>query len=133
MHKNLFQPYRPRILSEAEVEIIISGERKAVDRHIIFSLNLLAEAHERTLSMIEKHQEKEEGLITSIENIGGIGAITSRANYVDSMIERRKVRIAMMRKVAESSVTWALLLFFAFLASAVWNDVVRCLRELIHK
>lgn len=125
---NHYNQFHPRVLSDEEIEIIISGERKAIDKHILFSLNRLADAHDKTLSKLETHQEKEDAMIDDVERIGGIEAVTERAKYVDSLIKRNNDRAAMMRKVSESSLTWALLAFFGFLASATWGEIVRAVK-----
>ncbi|SDH22625.1 hypothetical protein [Propionivibrio dicarboxylicus] len=120
--------FKPRILSDEEIEIIISGDRKAIDKHILFSLNRLADAHDSTLSTLKEHQGREDKMMEEVDRIGGVEAITKRAMYVDSQIERRNARTLMMTKVSQSSITWALLAFFAFVASAVWQDFIHAIK-----
>lgn len=130
----LFQnPFKPRVLSDEEIEIIIGGERRAIDKHILFSLNRLADAHERTLNEFKNHQEKEDQMVEDVKRIGGMEAIAKRAEYVDSIIKRNNDRSAMMRKVSESSLNWALLAFFGFLAMSTWNEIVRVVKSGIEK
>lgn len=120
--------YKPRILSDEEIEIIISSDRKAIDKHILFSLNRLADAHDTTLITLREHQGREDKMMEEVERIGGVEAIGKRAVYVDSLIERRNARTLMMTKVSQSSITWALIAFFGFVASATWNDIIHAVK-----
>lgn len=125
----LFQvSFNPRILSEEEIELILAGERRAIDRHLLVSLNRLADAHYKCVESINTHQEREEKIVSDLDRIGGFASIEERAEFVDSLIKRNNDRAAMMRKVSESSLTWALLAFFGFIAAATWSELVHFIK-----
>ena len=113
--------YPPHVLSDEEIELFLQGDRKEVDRMILYSLNRLA-------ATVIPHVTREDGVISKLEEVGGFDAIKVRAEFVDSLIERNNARTAMMRKVSESTATWALILFLGFLATAVWHDIVAAVR-----
>ena len=51
-----------------------------------------------------------------------------RAEFVDALIRRQDVKTRMMEKVSQSSITWALLAFFGFLAAATWDALVHAIK-----
>jgi len=124
----LKQNFSPRILSEEEIEIILAGERKAIDRHLLTSLNRLADAHYKCVDSINSHQDREEEVVANLERLGGFKSIEERAVFVNSLIERNQRRADMMNKVAQSSLTWALLAFFGFLVASTWNELVHAIK-----
>lgn len=113
--------YEPRILSEEEIDIYLKGDPKDVNRIILYSLNRLA-------AVLIPHAEQEEEWRTRFSDLGGFQSIKKRADYVDSLIKRNDARTAMMQKVSESAVGWALIAFLGFLAMAVWHDIVAAIK-----
>ena len=113
--------FQPRILSHEEIEMYVKGNREEVDRLILFSLN-------RISSVLIPHAQREDAMMSRMEQIGGFDAITKRAEYVDELITKSKSRTKMMDKVNQSAVTWALIAFLGFLAHAVWQDVIEAIR-----
>ena len=113
--------HAPQVFSDEEIEMFLAGDRRQIDRHMLYCLNRIAE-------VLIKHTEKEDAFQDSLAEIGGEDAIKARAEYVDSLIKRNDTRTAMMQKVSESAVGWALIAFLGFLAMAVWHDVVAAIR-----
>ena len=121
--------YLPHILSEEEIEMYLDGDRRAVDRLILYSIN-------RLTAVIVPHTMNEEAREVKrdaeIIKIGGFEAIAKRAAYVDDMIKRREVTTLMMEKVSQSTLTWALIAFFGFLAMATWHEIVEAVKAALH-
>ena len=113
--------YEPRILSEEEIDVFLKGDPKDVNRIILYSLNRLA-------AVLIPHAEQEEEWRDKFDALGGFHSIKKRADYVDSLIKRNDARTAMMQKVSESAVGWALIAFLGFLAMAVWHDIVAAIK-----
>ena len=113
--------YEPRILSEEEIDIYLKGDPKDVNRIILYNLNRLA-------TVLIPHVEQEEEWRTRFRDLGGFQSLKKRADYVDSLIKRNDARTAMMQKVSESAVGWALIAFLGFLAMAVWHDIVAAIK-----
>lgn len=122
--------HRPKVLSVEEIEILINTEdRKAIDKMTLLYLNRLAYAQEQSNEAFVEHKTKEEAWQASLAAIGGLNAITERAEFVDELIRQSRDRRAMMQKVSQSSLTWALLAFFGFLATATWEHIVRFIKH----
>ena len=113
--------HEPRILSEEEIDVFLKGDPKDVNRIILYSLNRLA-------AVLIPHAEQEEEWCDKFDTLGGFHSIKKRADYVDSLIKRNDTRTAMMQKVSESAVGWALIAFLGFLAMAVWHDIVAAIK-----
>ena len=94
----------------------LSGDRREVDRLILYSIN-------RVTAVVIDHVRKEEERNDRIDGIGGFDAITTRAEFVDSLIKRNNRMSAMMEKVAASSISWAVIAFAGFLAFALWESI----------
>lgn len=112
---------QPRILSAEEIEMYLKGDRQEVDRLILFSLNRLA-------ATLVPHAEREEKAMAEIDRLGGMEAIAARAKYVDAMIARSNAKTLMMTKVSQSALTWALIAYLAFLATATWEAIVHAVK-----
>lgn len=103
--------------TDEEIEIILDGDRRKVDR---FMLNCMNEI-KRTLI---DHTEKENIVLAAVETVGGIKGIKDRAEYVDTLIRKANIRSAMMEKVSQSTITWALIAFISFLCISTWHEIV---------
>lgn len=103
--------------TEEEIDIILDGDRRKVDKFMLNCMNEIRHA------LIE-HKDREDEVYSALNNIGGIKAINERAAYVDALIKKANVRAAMMEKVSQSTVTWALIAFLGFLAAATWHEIV---------
>ena len=103
--------------SDEEIEIILDADRRQVDRFMLTCMNEIK-------ATLVDHTERENVALAAVESVGGIAMIKSRAEYVDALIEKTNSRAAMMRKVSESTVTWALIAFLGFLCVSTWHEIV---------
>jgi hypothetical protein len=110
------------VLSEEEIDLYLQGDRRNIDKLLLTNSNRLTAL---VLAHMRKEDERNAREDATWKAIGGEEAIKLRADYVDSLIKRQSVRTAMMEKVSQSTLTWALIAFFGFLATAVWTDIVR--------
>ena len=106
----------PKVLSHYEIELYLSGDRRQVDRLILTSLN-------RISATLTAHTHRDDEIWDSIDSIGGLASVKTRADFIDSLIEKNNKRAAAWGKIAQSSVTWALVAVFGFLAQAVWQHI----------
>jgi len=113
--------FPPRVLSDEEIELYLKGDRREVDRLILFSLNRLS-------SCLIPHIKSESEFMEHVKHLGGMEAIASRAHYVDSLIKKNTARSAMMEKVSQSTVVWAFLAFCGFIAIAVWDSLIHAIK-----
>jgi len=113
--------FPPRVLSEEEIEMYLKGDRREVDRLMLFSLNRLAAA-------LIPHAEQEERMLSEFTSLGGMTAIHARCEFIDELIARSKGRRDMMDKVSQSTLTWALIAFFGFLAVSTWDSIVHAIK-----
>ena len=116
------EPDYPKVLSTDEMDLYISGDRRQVDRLILTSLN-------RISSALIEHIKREDGVWNSIDDIGGLGGVKVRADFVDSLIRRNNRRAAAWDKIAQSSAVWALMAVLGFVALAVWQHIKDQLRR----
>lgn len=135
--------HQPHVLSDEEIEMYLKGDRREIDRLMLYSIN-------RLTAVIVPHAHREDArdkeFDTAMKAIGGVQAIIDRARFVNSLIETQpehdkrdafidsliranEDRAAMMQKVAQSSLTWALLAFFGFLAAATWHEIVSATKK----
>ena len=113
--------FPPRVLSDEEIEMYLKGDRRDIDRLILYSLNRLA-------AVLVPHAEKEEEWLEKLNELGGFAKIRERAEVVDSLIEKNNARAMMMNKVSQSTLTWAVIAFAGFLLATLWNDLIFALR-----
>jgi len=117
--------FEPRVLSDEEIEMYLKGDRREVDRLILFSLNRLA-------ACIIPHAKREDERVVEndrlIESLGGVEAMLKRAKYVDTLVKQSEAKTRMMEKVSQSSVTWALIAFFVFILSATWDAIIHAIK-----
>ena len=103
--------------TDEEIEIILDADRRQVDKFMLHCMNEIK-------STLVDHTERENIVLAAVESVGGIDGIRSRASYVDALIEKTTARAQMMKKVSESTVTWALIAFLGFLCVATWHEIV---------
>lgn len=113
--------HAPKVFSDEEIDMFLDGDRRAVDRHILYSLNRIA-------AVLVPHVEREADINERLEAIGGLSAIEQRARYVDSLIKKNEKVAAMAEKVAQSVVVLAVITFLGFLVTAVWNEAISAIR-----
>jgi len=118
--------FSPRVLSQEEIEMYLKGDRREVDRLILFSLNRLAACiipHAR----IEEERVREQDKL--VEDLGGVPMMVKRAKYVDTLIIQAEAKTTMMQKVTASSLSWALIAFIGFMAVAAWEAIKVSIRS----
>lgn len=103
--------------TDEEIEIILDADRRQVDKFMLHCMNEIK-------ATLVDHTERENIVLSVVESVGGIDGIRSRAEYVDALIEKTTARAQMMKKVSESTVTWALIAFLGFLCVATWHEIV---------
>ena len=111
----------PKVFSDEEIEMFLTGDRRQIDRHILYSLNRLA-------VVLIPHCRREEAVDAKLEDLGGFEAIIARAEYVDSLIKKNNRWADAFEKISQSTITWALIAFLGFLAMAVWHDIVAAIK-----
>ena len=113
--------YAPKVFTDEEIDMFLAGDRRQIDRHILNSLNRIA-------IVLIANTDREDKFYDQMENIGGIDAIHTRADYVDSLIEKNKLQAAAFAKISQSTVTYALIAFLGFIAAAVWHDIIAAIK-----
>lgn len=110
------------VLSDEEIDLYLQGDRRNIDKLLLTNSNRLTSL---VLTHMRKEDERNAKEDATWKAIGGEAAIKLRADYVDSLIKTQTDRSDMMRKVAQSTVTWALPLFLTFLLAALWDSIVK--------
>ena len=104
--------YRPKILSDEEIEMYLKGDRKDIDRLILYSLNRLVDVQEQQMQKLDKHQAKEEMWTTAIDQLGGIDGVRDRAKVVNAIIEKANMEAALAQEAKKvfvgTGIKWAL-------------------------
>lgn len=113
--------YPPRVLSDEEIELYLKGDRREVDRLMLFSLNRLAAS---LIPLVDDENTMRE----KIAQLGGIEGITARAAYVDSLIKKNSARAAAFEKLSQGTMLWILLAFFGFLAMSLWDSIIHAIK-----
>ena len=113
--------HAPKVFSDEEIEMFLAGDRRQIDRHMLYCLNRIA-------TVLIKHTEKEDAFHYSLAEIGGEDAIKKRADYVDSLIKKNNRWAEALEKISQSTITWALIAFLGFLAIVVWHDIVEAIK-----
>lgn len=113
--------YPPRVLSDEEIELYLKGDRREVDRLMLFSLNRLAAA-------LLPHITDENDFKAKLQLLGGLEGITARAAYVDSLIKKNTARAAAFEKLSQGTALWVLLAFLGFLALSVWDSLIHAIK-----
>lgn len=109
----------PKAYSTDEIEAILSGDRRNIDRILLYALNNI------TTSFIP-HLERETEYFSTL---GSAEDIKIRVAWVDAQITKQNVRSKMMLKVAESTTTWALIAFLGFIMYSAWLYTADLLRK----
>lgn len=109
MTKTQDLPQDLKVYSPEEIEIFMSGDRREVDRLLLHGMNNLA-------IVLMSHARQEEEIF---KGMGTAADVKLRMAWVDAQIEKQKLSNGMMRKVMESSVTWAVILFLGFTLKSI--------------
>jgi hypothetical protein len=115
------EEFCPHILSEAEIDLYLKGDRREVDRLLLYSIN-------RVSAALMDHMQLEDARESRMERIGGFDSVVVRAKFVDAMILRNEKHVRMMEKVEGSSYLWALIVFLGFVGVAIWEYVKNVLK-----
>lgn len=113
--------YPPRILADDEIELYLNGDRREVDRLMLYSLNRLAAA-------LIPHISSENEFKTRLEQLGGIEGITARAVYVDSLIKKNTAKAVMMEKVSQGTVLLGCASVLWVSSVVVWESIVHAIK-----
>ena len=120
--------YSPHVLSDEEIELYLKGDRREVDRLILYSLNRLAAANEVQTLQCAAHRARNTELDEEIAAWGGVDAISERVRFVDTLIESQNKRRAMADRVIQASLFWVLPAFLAFLAASMWDSIIAAIK-----
>jgi len=123
--RRLNDEFAPRILSDEEIEMYLKGDRREVDRLILFSLNRLAAS---IIPLARRETEREAEMENLLKDLGGVDAMIRRGKYVDAAIKSAEAKTRMMEKVTTSSVAWALIAFIGFILVSTWETVLHTIR-----
>jgi hypothetical protein len=107
-----------KIYSDSEIELMLPGGGREIDRFLLRSLNNLA-------GSINEHIKHEEQFLDAL---GTPESVRVRVQWIETQIEKQRVKNRMMERVSESSVSWALIAVLGFLAWAVWNHILEIFR-----
>lgn len=77
--------HAPKVFSDEEIEMFLAGDRRQIDRHVLYCLNRIA-------TVLIAHTDREDRFWDHIEELGGLEAIHNRAVYVNSLIEKRQFK-----------------------------------------
>jgi len=117
--------FPPHILSDEEIEVYLKGDRREIDRLMLFSINRLTAC---LLPHTKREDERDAEQDAFMKRLGGMQAMEDRAKFVDILIVNQSKRGKMMEKVSQSTLTWALIAFFGFLAVSTWDAIVAAAR-----
>ena len=115
-------PHVPKVFSEEEINMFLKGDRRDIDRLLLYSMNRIA-------AVLIPHTEREAKFTALLEEVGGTESIKERADYVNSLIEKNKKRSAAFDKISQSTVTWALIAAIGFVLVALWEHVIILIRK----
>ena len=110
-----------KIYTEEEIALFMRGDRREIDHLLLHGLNNLA------IFLIE-HADREEKVLSAM---GDAETTKARSEWIDTQIDSQRNRNGMMKKVAESSAAWALILFLGFIGNAIYEYGKNKLREKI--
>lgn len=106
-----------KTFTEGEIDMLLSGDRREVDKLLLHSINTLSAALIPSLGVISE--------------LGDPKGIRARISWIDSEIDRQHERTRMMHKVTESLVIWTAIAFLGFIAVSGWHHVLEVIRSKI--
>jgi hypothetical protein len=130
--------YPPHVLSEEEIELYLTGDRREIDRLILFSINRLTAV---IVPHAHREDERDQKFAEVMTKMGGMDEIIARTVYVDAMrkdevkeaarkryidalITRQERRNMMMEKVTTSNIAWASVAFVGYLLYSMREALV---------
>lgn len=111
-------PHTLRVYTTEEVDLLLNGDRREVDRLLIHGINNVA-------AVLIPHIQAEERVF---EALGDVETVRLRSAWTEAQIKKQEKRNAMMQKVSESAMAWAFIAFLGFLAVVTWEGVVDTIR-----
>ena len=118
----------PRILTDEEIDTMLDGDRRKVDRVQLTLTNDLAKAFvEFRYEDFPQHAKDEDVILNAIGR--DPEKVRERREFVETLIERQRSRNAMMRKVSEGAAIWAVILFLGFLFVVFRDGIVHWLQD----
>ena len=128
----------PHIMSDEEIDLMLDGDRRQVDKIMLKSINRLTAV---IVPHAMREDERDRQFDSVMEQIGGSQAIIDRARvvdglikdaeidatrkaFIDAMIDKQTKRNAMMEKVSTSNVIWASIAFLGYLAYILREAIV---------
>lgn len=126
----------PKVYNEEEIELLVSGESRKVDRHTFVMVNNLTAAFLNFQNKVfPEHAKTEEELHRTssriLSELGNPELLKKRMQYLDKLIERQEVRNRMMISVATSGLAWALILFLGFLGVSMIQSVRHAILDML--
>lgn len=103
-----------KTFSDDEISMLLSGDRREVDKLLLHSLNNLSS------SLIP--------LVEVISELGNVESVRKRREWVEAQIESQRIKNDMMRKVSESALIWAVIGFIGFLVVSTYNYSIEVIR-----
>ena len=110
-------PQRVVVYTEQELELFLTGDRRAIDGLMLRSLNGISSA-------LLDHIREQDQVMKELAELGGIEEIRMRAEWVNTQIERQKVRNRMMEKVATSNIATASIAFLGYCFYVLRDSIV---------
>ena len=107
--------------TDEEIDILLDGDRRKVDKFMLHCMNEIKAA-------LMEHTQREDLVLDAVKEVGGIEGVKSRAAYVDTLIKKEQSRIAMMEKITQSGIVWALIAAFSLVAAALWDYAVKSIK-----
>lgn len=101
------KPQRVVVYTEQELEIFLTGDRRAIDGLMLRSLNGISAA-------LLEHTQDQDQMMKELAELGGMEEIRMRAEWVNAQIERQKIRNRMMEKVATSNLATVSIAFLGY-------------------
>lgn len=119
----------PRILTDEEIDTMLDGDRRKVDRVQLTLTNDLAKAFvEFRYQDFPNHAAAEDKILDAIGR--DPEKVRARREFVETLIERQQARNAMMRKVSEGTALWAVILFLTFMGYILKDSIIHWLQDI---
>jgi len=113
--------HEPKVFSDEEIEMFLAGDRRQIDRLILYSLNRLAALHLPCSRRVETMMQ-----VVDVE-LGGQKALKLRAEWVDAQIKKAQDEALFwqdMRKRMKTATFFGVLAILGIVALFYWNHHV---------
>ena len=115
------EAHTPKVFSDEEIEMFLAGDRRQIDRHILYSLNRLAALHLPCSRRVESMMQ-----VVDTE-LGGTKALKLRAEWVDAQIKKAQDEALFwqdMRKRIKTATFFGVLAVLCIVILFYWNNHV---------